>query len=78
VALVSSFDTLLARVPLERIDEQARRVEFIRTALTVLAGLLWLIGWAAGKSLGALWLALAWSAAAVRVGWSDARAPRRD
>jgi hypothetical protein len=75
---VSTFDDMLARIPLERIDEQARRAEFRRTVLTLLAGLLWLIGWLAGKSLGLLWLALAWSAAAVRIGWSDAHSPRRD
>ena len=75
---MSTFDTLLARVPVERIDEQARRVEFARTVLTILAGLFWLVGWLAGKSLGLIWLGLAWSAAAVRVGWSDARSPRRD
>ncbi len=67
---------LLDRVPVDRITTEAREVDFRRTALTLLAGLFWLIGWTTGKALGGIWLALAWSATAVRVGWADARPAR--
>jgi hypothetical protein len=73
---MTALDTTLDRVPVQRITTEAREVEFRRTALTVLAGLFWLVGWLAAKTLGGIWLALAWSATAVRVGWSDARPQR--
>lgn len=73
-ASMTTIDTLLARVPVDQITEQAREVKFRRTMLTLLAGLFWLIGWTAGKVLGGIWLGLVWSATAVRVGWADARA----
>jgi hypothetical protein len=41
--------------------------------LTILAAVLWSVGWLAAKvSLAVLWLT-----AAVRLGWSDGRTPRR-
>jgi hypothetical protein len=64
---------VLERVPVDRITERARQVEFTRTVLTVLAGLLYSVGWLTAKALGGIWLAVAWSATAVRVGWSEAR-----
>lgn len=67
----------LERVPFDRITEQARQVEFTRTVLTVLAGLLYGLGWVTAKTLTGLWLVLAWSATAVRLGWVEARTSTR-
>lgn len=61
------------QIPLDRITEEARRVRFWRTVLTVLAGLLFGVGWLVAKGFGVAWLAACWSAAAVRVGWQEAR-----
>jgi hypothetical protein len=66
---------LLDRIPVERITAEARQVHFRRTALTLLAGLFWLIGWSVAKVFGALWFAGAWAATAIRIGWADARQP---
>lgn len=60
-------------IPLERISTEARQVEFSRTALTVLAGFFWLIGFSLAKVFAALWFAAAWVATAIRIGWADAR-----
>lgn len=68
---------VLERVPLNRITEHARQVQFTRTALTVLAGLLFGLGWLVAKVFGVLWLALAWSVTAVRLGWVEARPSAR-
>lgn len=57
---------VLARV--DRITVEARRVRPGRVILTVFAAVLFSIGWVAG----ALWLAVAWSATAVKVGWMEA------
>ncbi len=65
--------TLLERVPVERISAEAREVRVGHTLLTLVAAVLYGIGWAAGKVLGMLWLALAWSGTAVKVGWTEAR-----
>lgn len=76
--------TVLDRVPLEDISVQAREIEFGRILLTTLAAILYVVGWLAaktvvliGKVLGAVWLGLAWSAVAVKVGWTEARAGSR-
>jgi hypothetical protein len=66
--------TVLDRVPLETINTRAREVHFGRTLLTIIAAVLYAVGWLAAKTLGGLWLALAWSAVAVKVGWTEARA----
>lgn len=65
--------TISERVPVARITAEARNVQFAHTALTLVAAVLYGIGWAAGKVLGAVWLVLAWSATAVKVGWQEAR-----
>lgn len=68
---------VLDRVPYDRITEQARQVELTRTILTILAGLLYALGWVTAKTLTGIWLAVAWSATAVRLGWVEARSSSR-
>lgn len=65
--------TVLDRVPVDRITEQARELHPGRTLLTLLAALLYGLGWLAGKTVMGVWFVLAWSFAAVKVGWTDAR-----
>lgn len=65
--------TWVDRVPVERITAEARQVSFWRTVLRVLAGMLFGLGWLAAKTVAVLWLAVAWSATAVRLGWQEAR-----
>lgn len=57
----------------ERITVEARQVHFWRTVLTVVAGLLFGLGWISYKAVAGLWLVMAWCAAAVKVGWQEAR-----
>jgi hypothetical protein len=61
--------TVLERVPVDRISAEARQVQLGRTLLTLLAGFFYVLGWLAGKAIGGL----AWCAAAVKVGWQEAR-----
>ena len=61
----------------ERITVKARQVHFWRTVLTVVAGLLFGLGWIAFKTFAALWFVAAWCGAAVKVGWQEAGATRR-
>lgn len=67
---------VLERVPVDRITSEAKDIQFWRTLLTVLAGLLYGIGWVAAKTVAAVWRAACWAAVAVKVGWTDARKPR--
>lgn len=60
-------------IPVERISEQARRIQPGRTVLTAVAAALYGLGWITARTLGAVWLVLAWSATAVRLGWVEAR-----
>jgi hypothetical protein len=72
---VTSRNALMDTVPVERINAEARDVQFGRTVLTIIAALFFAIGWIAARTLGVLWLALAWSATAIKVGWQAGRAP---
>lgn len=71
------LDDVLQRVPVEQINRQAREVHFWRTVLLVLAGVLFGVGWLAAKGFAVLWLAVAWTATAVKLGWAAGRASRR-
>ena len=65
----------LDRVPLDRISAEARDVQFGRTVLLALAGLLYGVGWLAAKTFTLLWRAVAWMGVAIKVGWTEARKP---
>ncbi|MFW6033982.1 MAG: hypothetical protein ACOC9R_02500 [bacterium] len=69
------MSTLLERVPVERITAEARELHPGRTLLTLIAGLLYLIGWLVGKIFTVVWVAVTWSFAAVKVGFVEARKP---
>lgn len=62
----------LKGVPVDRIRAEARQIRFTRTVLTVVAGVLYGAGWLAGRLCAAVWAVVAWSAAAVKVGWREA------
>jgi hypothetical protein len=64
---------VLDRVPVDRISAEATQVRFGPTMLTIIAGVLYGFGWLAGKTFSLLWLAVAWSAMAVKVGWMESR-----
>jgi hypothetical protein len=66
---------VLERVPVDRITAEARATHPGRALLTLIAGVLYGLGWLAAKTVAVVWLALAWSFAAVKVGWQDARRP---
>lgn len=65
--------TVLTRVPVERITARAREIHFWATLFTALGGLLYGIGWLTAKAFGLIWAAVTWVAAAVLIGWRDAR-----
>lgn len=69
--------TLAERIPVDEISEQAKHAKPGRTLLTLVAGLLFGLGWAAAKLFAVAWLALCWSWTAVRVGWQAAHGPSR-
>lgn len=60
-------------VTLDRITAQAREIRFSRVFLTILAGMFYAIGWVAARTFGAVWLAMTWTAVAVKVGWTEGR-----
>lgn len=56
-----------------RVNAEAKEIHFWRTVATVLAAVLYGIGWAVGKVFVVAWLALTWTYAAAKVGFQDAR-----
>jgi len=60
---------LLHRVPVDRIQAEAREVHLGRILLTLLVGVFFLLGWLAGKAT----LAVGFSCAAAKVGFQEAR-----
>jgi len=69
--------TVLDRVPLDAITEQARQVRPGRALLTLVAGVLFGLGWVTSRVFAILWLACIWSWTAVRVGWEAEHGPSR-
>lgn len=65
--------TFIDQVMTDRITAEARQIRFWRTVLTVIAGLLFGLGWLTCKVLRGLWLVVAWCSAAVKVGFQEAR-----
>jgi uncharacterized membrane protein YedE/YeeE len=64
-------------MPLDRIERRARQAHPGRAALTVIAAVLFGLGWAAFKACALSWLAVAWCGSAVIEGWLAARAGQR-
>ncbi|MBO0813548.1 MAG: hypothetical protein J2P30_00105 [Actinobacteria bacterium] len=65
--------SLLDRIPIDEIGAEARQIRAGRALLTVLAAVLFGIGWLAAKTVTGSWLAVTWSVAAVKVGWREGR-----
>ena len=65
--------SLLERVPVQDITEQAREARPGPAIANVLAVVLVGIGWLAARLLSGLWLAAAWVFVAVRQGWREGR-----
>lgn len=61
--------TVLERVPLERIEVEAEKIEFRRVVLGLFVGVFFALGWLVGRT----WRCVAWSAAAVKVGFMAGR-----
>lgn len=61
--------TLLDRIPVDEITAQAREVSIGRALLTVVASVLFAIGWVAAR----FFFCLAWCGVAVKVGWREGR-----
>lgn len=66
---------VLDRVPMGDISAAARAMTFGRTMLTLVAGILFGLGWVVAKTFTGGWFVLAWCFAAVKVGWTQARGP---
>lgn len=69
--------SLTERIPLDRIEHRARHARPGRAVLTVIAAVLFGLGWLTCKAFAAAWLALAWCGSAVIEGWQSAKAGRR-
>jgi hypothetical protein len=65
--------SIAERVPLDRITREACDVHFGRTVLTVVAAVLCSLGSLVARTFSDVWLVLAWTAVAVRVGWQEGR-----
>lgn len=61
------------RVPLDRISRRAHAARPGRTALVVVAAVLFGVGWVACRAFAVAWLALVWCGSAVIEGWQASR-----
>jgi hypothetical protein len=64
---------ILGLVDLNSINEQAREVRPGRALATLLAAVLFSVGWVVGKGFGVSWFAVSWAAVAARTGYRAAR-----
>jgi len=68
---------VLAKIPVDAITAQAREVRFWRTVLTVIAAVLFGLGWVTARVFAVAWLAASWSWVAGREGWRASHGPSR-
>lgn len=64
---------VLDRVPAGRVGTRTWDVRPGRAVLTVIAAVLFGLGWVAAKTSRAVWPALAWTGTALAIGWDEAR-----
>jgi hypothetical protein len=64
---VTAFDGTFV----DRVNAQAKDLEFWRTVLTVVAAVLYGLGWVIGWVFKGTWLVLSWCFAAAKVGFLD-------
>jgi len=64
---------VLDRVPVDAVTARARQIRFWPLMLAVLAGVLFAVGWTVAKTFTVAWLAVAWCAVAVKMGWVEGR-----
>jgi len=69
---------LLERVPIERIEAQAKPVDLGRLLMVLLVGFFYLLGFVARKVLLVAGVGLGWMIAATRTGWQDAGVPAEE
>ena len=69
---------ILERVPLDRIEQQARPVDVGRLVMLAVVGVCYLLGFVVAKAVILLGLVLGWAVAAVRTGWQDAHLPAEE
>jgi hypothetical protein len=69
--------TLTERIPLDEITGQARTVRPARTALTLIAAVLFGLGWITARVFTVLWFSVMWCGVAVREGWRASHGPSR-
>jgi hypothetical protein len=56
----------------ERIDTQARQLQPREVALSLLFAVPFLLGWIAARTVGAVWMVVAWTWSAGLAGWQHA------
>lgn len=66
---------VLQGIPVDEINARAREIRLGRTLLTMLAAVLYGLGWVTAKTVRVIWMAIAWSAVAVKVGWREGWKP---
>lgn len=62
---------------LEQVDHDARELRPHLVILTLVAGVLFALGWLVGVVFRGVWLVVAWSIAAAKVGFKTGRGKRR-
>jgi hypothetical protein len=66
--------SVLDQIPVERISERAAQARPHVVVLTVIAAVLFGLGWVSFKAFAGAWFVLAWCGSAVIEGWQSARA----
>ncbi len=69
---------LLERVPIERIEQQAKPVDLGRVLMVLVVGVFYLLGFVVRKTALMLGVLLGWAVAAVMEGWQDAGKPAEE
>lgn len=69
---------VLERVPVDRIEAQAKPVDLGRLLMVLVIGLFYLLGFITRKVLLVAGMGLGWMLAAAKTGWQDAAKPAEE
>lgn len=61
---------------LEQVDNDARELRPLMVVLTIVAAVLFVLGWFVGVVFRGVWLVIAWAIAAAKVGFKAGRGAR--
>lgn len=77
LGMTSPETTAFPKVGVDEVRHRASRMKFGQAVLTMITAVFWAVGWVVAKFFAVIWGISTWAAAAMQLGWREARGTRR-